>query len=315
MPLLTNTPASSLWIPTSSLGTTRPFGLASSPDGRTLYVSCVGGGTNGKIIAIDVATKAVTDLVTGLSYVKHALAVDSAGAVYYATSPGARHDAGNTTVWKLTGGTSTAVFTDTSVYGMEIAGGKFYHEYRVVSSASWLRRRDLTGTHEANGGDHTEASFAQERGVAVTDNYVVMTDRRPKGVHVWNRNTMAFVRHSTPPVSVLPTGAYGVSDTEIYILGQEGYLNRYDATTGTFTSITTSPNIVNTSGDNRFAEIHITAGGRCFLTAGGWAAINAGTYNEDGVRGTDTGIYELETTYVPPFTGGPTVGFIGFGTF
>jgi hypothetical protein len=307
VPLIPDETEAELWMTTAELGTARPYGLASSPDGLTLYVGCVGDGSNGKVLAINVGTKAVTTIATGLIYLKHGLDVDSAGNLYWST--GANLSDGDTALYKWDGSTITEQFPASD--GFNYWGLDIDHEdrfwfgdypnigYRLASRTE----AGATLSYSQLGLEGETDVGRQGRGIAVSDNYVVVAMSNSSQIQVWDRNNVANDNGTagelpgTPMVGDHPaTGVFAVDDEEFYVLSQVGTLVRLDPFTLTQTPITVE-DMPEQLADGGFGDIE-RVGSDVFISCGAW---NAARFDSgvppsapyDVARGTDVGIYRI----------------------
>lgn len=311
MPLiLADTTTSELWLPTSSLPATNPYGLASSPDGTILYVTCANGGAGGAVVAIDIATKTVSTIDSGLEYVKHGIDTDPAGNVYYTFGP---NDLGALKAIRKWDGTSVNAlgWQDYSMFGLcTVGAAEVVYERRPSSTTTLIRAALVDGvvTTTASPGD----THGQFRGIDTTTSRILACNVE---------NGVVYLHDLTDGTALgqvgMVDGTIGVhawKDDEAYTIASSGRVHRFNPSTGAgVTTITTGLPLdgASVSGpQGAYGDIHITSTRRCFVTRGGWSASSSHNNPYDGAYGTDIGIYELAAAPI----GGPTVGFIGFGT-
>lgn len=305
MPVIEDGMVADLRYPTASLPKSKPHGITTSADGRTLYVGCVGNGADGVVVAINLRTGAQTTVASGLQYVKHGMDIDGSGNVYYATGP--NNASGGTMTLHSSGGGS--VWTDTGLMGLCVDGSDVFYEWRP-NQTSRLRKRALAGTVAwtvspySNTGD-----FNQYRGMDTTDSFLVAADIDDGRVVVHDKATGLGLR-SADVWATAPTGVAAISDTEAYVLCTGGHVYRFNPTTASRTILSIGLPLT-ASGAQGYSNIHISNdGGMAFFVRGGWRADEANINPEDHALGLDVGVYAIGE-----ITGGPTVGFIGFGVF
>jgi sugar lactone lactonase YvrE len=311
MPALESGATVELWIPTAELPKARPFGLAASHDGTTLYVGCVGSGSDGVVVAIDIATKAQTVIASGLEYVKHGMDVDSAGNLYYVTGP---NPGALSTLWRWDGTTNTALWIRNSLFGMCIGeDDKVYFEQRASGGRAWYSRRHFDGTLDwTRPPAFDDGLFDQPRGMDTTSQYLIIAESDQAGLHVQNVDTGVAVRWFTAlGASGAPHGLHAVSDTEVYVLTQWGQVSRYDpvANTASRVLLPDLPDgaISGLTAEGSYADIIITSLGQVFITRGGWSADDADPSPNDEAHGTDVGIYVVGSVATP----GWVIGRVG----
>lgn len=303
MPAIDPDAAAEVWIPTAELPVAHPFGLTSSPDGSTLYVTCVGDGSNGVVVAIDIATKTQSVIASGLEYVRHGIDVDSSGNVYFLDGPNPLA-AGGVTLYRWDGSSistpwGTNVFG--GMFGMCIGDDdKFYLEERNTGSRSWFSRRTIGFAQDWWQPPLTsDGLFGQNRGMDTTTDYLISGDSSEGHLWIQDRATGVAVSSPAAPIGALH-GIHAYADDEVYVLSQKGTVYRFNPLTGSSTNLFVTDLPVDPGIElfdvGSYADIHITSRGRCFITRGGWSADDADPSSHDEAHGVDVGIYELATT-------------------
>lgn len=298
-------------MPTADLGGhTKPFGLGSSPDGSTLYVTF----GSGAVVAVDIATKVVTTIASGYATrVKHGVGVDAAGNVYYSTGANGSYGDAELLVWDGSSvSTKYGTGTGRNWWDLHVSddGRLWYIDY-----PNWgvrLSSFDLTTNTQQTYSQPPDDEFEQSRSITSSASYVAVGSASRDRIEVWNRSAMTNGNDATGfardiLVSFPVVGLAAVSDTECYALTKSGYLRRYDLSTGTGSA----PWGVILPEQDSYGDIHITSTGRCFVTRGAYrpADNTAGNPTDVESGGTDTGIYEIVTSSGAD----PVVGHIGFG--
>lgn len=301
----------SLWMPSTDLPVGRPFAITSSPDGRTIYVGCVGSGSNGVVVAIDIATKEQTTLFSGLSFVKHGMFTDADGNLYFATG-GNNSGTATTTLHKWDGTSASTVWTtQAGLFGMCLGGTEVFHDFWDNSvSTAYARDRLLDGTVVWTSG--YAMTFGQPRGFAATSSRVMVCNNDIGVVDHYSRSTGAHLVTDSSWADY-PHGISVVSDTEAYVVDIGGALWRYDPSTQSKTRRDTAIGLPDASSpDGNYNNIHVTSEGVGFVVRGGWIADQSSPNPKDhrfdstGTFSlTDVGIYVCDPI---PMPGGWHVG-------
>ena len=298
MPFLPDTTTSELWLPTSSLPRTNPYGITSSPDGSKLYVTCANGGADGAVVQIDVATKAVTTLQVGLEFVKQGIDVTSDGDVFWTFGP---NNVGALKALRRWNGSSVSILSweTNSIFGMCVGpSDEFCVEYRQARPTE-LRRYTEGGTLLTTGTPFGDPQDAQFRGFETTSDRLLTCNPETFSAYVNNLTTGAAITAFSPGGAGglgAPIDLAAYADDEVYLLTVGGRIWRWDPAASATLIDSGLPEEANTTGlgvSGSYGGMCITSTNRCFVVRGGWAASSSGGNPFDASFGTDVGIYEV----------------------
>lgn len=296
--LITTDSVAETWVPAADLPIKRPWGIAVSPDGSTVYASCVGNHsqstvtnsmTNGGLLAVNVATKAITVIASGRTGMKQALDCDSDGNVYWSDNSG-------TYVWD--GSTSTSLMGTT--WGLSIFDDQIY---RHVARPNLY---ELDGTFVGAYGTSIGGAGNPYRGISANDNWIVYLNSDNDAARIWWYDRNTGTTYNTGAAGSSVQSVVVISDTEAYFVGHTSFtMLRGNPSTRAVSGL----NFTGTGGSTVWGDIAISPLPRrnAYIAAGGVHAV--GFFSQtDRVWEPDKGIVKIFISEA----GGWQVGSLGF---